>query len=178
MGRRGSPKRAQREPVGQGLAQDEQDQYAERIVGGVLDQLRQRVLPREQHLGETPPGAQLVCHGDEADEQTERGGDQHRLTCTIRRSHNASERINHPRRAPAAPMTNAHAKLARVGGAAGGTEVKASETLPSPVQLPRPTKTNAPMPDASNPGSITRLSLIPPIPAISMIRNAPSTGEP
>ena len=34
------------------------------------------------------------------------------------------------------------------------------------------------MPDASRPGNATRLSVMPPIPAASMIRNAPSTGEP
>ena len=68
--------------------------------------------------------------------------------------------------------------LARVGSTAGGTEVSASEKLPSPVQLFMPTKTSAPMPDASSPGSATRLSVIPPMPAASMIRKAPSTGEP
>ena len=34
------------------------------------------------------------------------------------------------------------------------------------------------MPEASKPGSVTKLSVIPPIPATSMIRKAPSTGEP
>ena len=34
------------------------------------------------------------------------------------------------------------------------------------------------MPEASSPGSATRLSVIPPMPAASMIRKAPSTGEP
>ena len=75
-------------------------------------------------------------------------------------------------------MTTAQAKVANVGGTAAGTEVSASEKLPRPVQLSRPTKTNAPTPEASRPGSATRLSVIPLSPATSMIRNAPSTGEP
>ena len=60
----------------------------------------------------------------------------------------------------------------------GGTDCKASEKVPRPVQLPSPTKTSAPIPEASRPGKTIRLSVIPPIPAVSMIRNAPSTGEP
>jgi hypothetical protein len=101
-----------------------------------------------------------------------------RFRCTIGRSHSASERITHPRRAPITPITKAHAKLANVGDSAGGTECRTSEKVPRPVHWPRPTKTNAPMPEASRPGNITRLSVIPPIPAISMIRKAASTGEP
>ena len=75
-------------------------------------------------------------------------------------------------------MTSAQARVANVGGTAGGTDGSASEKVPRPVQLSRPTKTSAPMPEASRPGSATRLSVMPPIPATSMIRNAPSTGEP
>ena len=53
-----------------------------------------------------------------------------------------------------------------------------SPNVPSPVQLLRPTKTNAPMPDASRPGSITTPIMPPPIPAASISRNAPTSGEP
>jgi hypothetical protein len=70
------------------------------------------------------------------------------------------------------------ASNASVGGTAGGTEGSASEDVPRPVQLPRPTKTSAPIPEASKPGNTTRVSVAPPIPATSMIRNAPRTGEP
>ena len=75
-------------------------------------------------------------------------------------------------------MASAQTRVANVGGTAGGTDVSASEKLPRPVQLSRPTKTNAPIPEASRPGSATRLSVIPLTPATSMIKNAPSTGEP
>jgi hypothetical protein len=75
-------------------------------------------------------------------------------------------------------MTSAHPIVANVGGTPGGTDGSASEKVPRPVHLSRPTKTSAPMPEASRPGSATRLSAAPPIPATSMIRNAPSTGEP
>ena len=75
-------------------------------------------------------------------------------------------------------MASAQAMVATVGSTAGGTEVSASEKVPRPVQLSRPTKTSAPMPEASSPGSATRLSVTPPMPATSMIRNAPSSGEP
>jgi predicted methyltransferase len=56
--------------------------------------------------------------------------------------------------------------------------VNASEKSPRPVKESKPTKTSAPMPDASRPGNATRLSVAPPIPAASMIRNAPRMGEP
>ena len=68
--------------------------------------------------------------------------------------------------------------VATFGVTAGGTEVIAREKDPSPVQLSRPMKTRAPMPEASRPGSATRLSVTPPMPAASMIRKAPSSGEP
>jgi len=75
-------------------------------------------------------------------------------------------------------MAKAQPMVANVGVTAGGTVVRASEKLPRPVQLSKPMKTSAPMPEASRPGSATKLSVIPPIPAASMIKNAPSTGEP
>ena len=75
-------------------------------------------------------------------------------------------------------MTSAHAMVATVGFTAGGTVGSASEKVPSPVQLSRPTKTSAPMPEASSPGSATRLSVAPLTPATSMIRNAARSGEP
>ena len=78
-----------------------------------------------------------------------------RLMCTIGRSRSASERISHPKPAPIAPMTTAHAKDGNVGSVSGGTDCRASEKVPRPVQLPSPTKTNAPIPEASRPGSTT-----------------------
>ncbi len=56
--------------------------------------------------------------------------------------------------------------------------VSASEKSPSPVQLSRPMNTIAPTPAASRPGSATRLRVAPAIPAASMIRNAPRSGDP
>ncbi len=56
--------------------------------------------------------------------------------------------------------------------------VRASEKVPRPVQVSKPRKTRAPMPEASRPGRATRLSVAPAIPAASMMRNAPSTGDP
>ena len=135
--------------------------------------------PEKSTSAKLRPGDQLVAHRDETDEQTERRGNQKPV-------HNArsdeatvpSERINHPISAPAAPMTSAQPMVANVGGTPGGTDGSASEKVPRPVQLSKPTKTSAPMPEASKPGSATRLSAAPPIPATSMIRKAPSTGEP
>ena len=72
----------------------------------------------------------------------------------------------------------AHSRVARVGSTPGGTVVRASEKVPRPVQLSRPRKTRAPMPEASSPGRATRLSVAPAMPAASMMRNAPSSGEP
>ena len=75
-------------------------------------------------------------------------------------------------------MPSAQPMVAMVGSTWGGTVVSASEKSPRPVKESRPTKTSAPMPDASRPGNATRLSVAPPIPAASMIRNAPRMGEP
>ncbi len=101
-----------------------------------------------------------------------------RFLCTIGRRDSPSQRINHPSSAPTAPITSAHPRVPNVGGTPGGTDDRASEKVPSPVQLSRPIKTSAPNPEASRPGNATRLSVIPPIPAASMIKNAPRTGEP
>ncbi len=65
-----------------------------------------------------------------------------------------------------------------VGWTPGGTVVSASEKVPRPVQASSPTKTSAPMPEASRPGSATRLRVAPAMPAASMMRKAPSSGEP
>ncbi len=65
-----------------------------------------------------------------------------------------------------------------VGWTPGGTVVSASENVPRPVQASSPTKTSAPMPEASRPGSATRLRVAPAMPAASMMRKAPSSGEP
>ena len=73
-----------------------------------------------------------------------------RFRCTIGRSDSPTQRINHPNSAPTTPMANAQPMVASVGGTAGGTEGSASEKLPSPVQLSRPTKTSAPRPEASS----------------------------
>ena len=86
--------------------------------------------------------------------------------------------MSQPSSAQATPIGSAHSMVAMVGSVAGGTDVSASEKLPSPVQLFMPTKTSAPMPDASSPGSATRVSVAPPMPAASMIRNAASSGDP
>ena len=83
-----------------------------------------------------------------------------------------------PSSAPRMPTATAHSSDASVGGTPGGTVVSASEKLPSPVQASIPTKTRAPMPDARRPGSATRLSVAPAMPAASMMRKAPSRGEP
>ena len=101
-----------------------------------------------------------------------------RFRCTTGRSDSPIQRIPQPSNAPAAPMARAQAMVATVGSAAGGTVVRASEKSPRPVQLFRPTKTSAPTPEASSPGSATRLSVAPAMPAASMIRNAPSRGDP
>src|SRR6478735_1667893 len=101
-----------------------------------------------------------------------------RFRCTIGRSDSPTQRINQPNTAPATPIITAHPRVANVGGTAGGTTGSASEKVPSPVQPSKPTNTSAPMPEASSPGRATRLNVIPPIPAASMIRNAPSTGDP
>jgi hypothetical protein len=76
------------------------------------------------------------------------------------------------------PTGTAHRSDARVGWTPGGTVVSASEKVPSPVQAFIPTKTSAPMPEASRPGSATRLRAAPAMPAASMMRKAPSSGEP
>ena len=76
------------------------------------------------------------------------------------------------------PTTSAQASVATVGSTSGGTTVSASEKVPKPVQASSPTKISDPIPDASRPGRATRLSVTPLTPAASMIRNAPSSGEP
>ena len=76
------------------------------------------------------------------------------------------------------PMTAAQTSVATVGVVSGGTVVSESEKVPSPVHASSPTNTSAPMPEASRPGRATRLSVVPATPAASMIRKAPSTGEP
>src|SRR6185312_15449933 len=101
-----------------------------------------------------------------------------RFRCTTGRSASAHHRINQPNSAPTAPMTTAQANDATVGGTAGGTTGSASEKLPNPVQPSKPTNTSAPTPEANSPGRAIRLSVIPPTPAASMIRKAPSTGDP
>ena len=101
-----------------------------------------------------------------------------RFTCTSGRNESPIQRIIHPSSAPTPPMATAQAMVATVGSTAGGTEGRANEKLPSPVHASSPTNTRAPMPEASNPGRATRLSVIPPTPAASMIRNAPRMGDP
>ena len=54
----------------------------------------------------------------------------------------------------------------------------ASENVPSPVRLSRPTKMSAPTPEASSPGSSTRPIVGPPSPDASISRNAPVMGDP
>ena len=56
--------------------------------------------------------------------------------------------------------------------------MRASEKVPSPVQWSSPTNTRAPVPEANRPGSATRLRVAPLTPATSMIRKAPSSGDP
>ena len=87
-------------------------------------------------------------------------------------------RISQASSAATAPIASAQAIVATVGSTAGGTDVRASEKVPRPVQLSRPTKTRAPIPEARRPGSATRLNVAPLTPATSMIRNPPSNGEP
>lgn len=77
-----------------------------------------------------------------------------------------------------APTTTAQHMVATVGFTAGGTDVSARENVPSPVRSSSPMKTTAPIPEASSPGIATRLSVAPPSPAASMIRNAARIGEP
>ena len=101
-----------------------------------------------------------------------------RLRWTTGRSDRPTHRITQPRQAAAMPRGTAQASVATVGVTSGGTVVSAREKSPRPVQLSSPTNTIAPTPAASRPGRTTRLSLAPAIPAASMIRNAPSRGEP
>ena len=54
----------------------------------------------------------------------------------------------------------------------------ASENVPSPVRLSRPTKMSAPTPEASSPGSSTRPIMGPPSPDASISKNAPVMGDP
>ena len=74
-GKTGPPRNAPREPVHEGLAHNEQDHHADRIVGGFLDQLG-CVLSGEQHLRKTASGDELVCHRSKADDQAECGSNQ------------------------------------------------------------------------------------------------------
>ena len=101
-----------------------------------------------------------------------------RLRCTVGRRDRPTQRINQPSRAPASPIAAAQAMVAIVGSTLGGTVVSASEKPPSPVNESSPTNISAPMPEASSPGSATRVNMAPPIPAASMIRKAPRIGEP
>src|SRR4051794_9708500 len=101
-----------------------------------------------------------------------------RFRCTTGLRDSPNHRMAQPTQAPAAPIPRAYAIVATVGSTLGGTVVRDSENSPRPVQLLRPTKTSAPIPDASRPGSATRLSVGPATPAVSMIRKAPSSGEP
>ena len=101
-----------------------------------------------------------------------------RFRCTTGRRDSAIQRITQPRHAAIAPTTKAQAIVAMEGSTGGGTEVRASEKVPRPLQLSRPMKTTAPMPDASKPGSAIKLRVAPPMPATSMIRKAPRMGEP
>ena len=101
-----------------------------------------------------------------------------RFAWTSGRTESPTQRIAHPMRAPAAPIGSAQRSVAMVGATSGGTEVRARENVPRPVQLSRPMKTRAPIPEARSPGRATRVSVAPAMPAASMMRNAPSRGEP
>ena len=95
-----------------------------------------------------------------------------RFTCTSGRNESPIQRITHPSSAPKPPMATAQAMVATVGSTAGGTEVRANESLPSPVHASSPTNTRAPMPEASNQEG-HQAERQPPYAAASMIRNAP-----
>ena len=75
-----------------------------------------------------------------------------RLRCTSGRTDRPIQRTAQPSRAPRRPTGTAQSRVARVGSTPGGTVVSASEKVPRPVQLSRPRKTRAPMPEASRPG--------------------------
>ena len=54
----------------------------------------------------------------------------------------------------------------------------ASENVPKPVHASSPTKMSEPTPAASRPGTSTTPSMGPPSPDTSIIRNAPTIGDP
>ena len=101
-----------------------------------------------------------------------------RFQCTIGRSDSATQTDQPPQQAPTTPMTTAQPIVASVGWHCrrhrGQRQREAAQAGPV-VQADEDQRPDA---EASSPGSATRLSVIPPIPAASMIRNAPSTGEP
>ncbi len=99
-----------------------------------------------------------------------------RSTCG--RSRRASRWMAVPTMAAASPMTRAQPNSAMSGRAKWGRPGTARENVPSPVSASRPTKTRAPTPEASRPGSRTTPSMGPPRPEASISRNAPRIGEP
>ena len=76
------------------------------------------------------------------------------------------------------PIGTAHRNSATVGVPAVGRFGTASEKVPKPVRLSRPTKISEPMPAASSPGTRITPSMGPPIPATSIRRNAAGSGDP
>ena len=83
-----------------------------------------------------------------------------------------------PSTAATSPIANAHRNSAMVGEVKEGMSGMLSPNVPSPVQLSSPTKMRAPIPAASRPGSMTTPIIPPPMPAASISRNAPTSGEP
>ena len=60
----------------------------------------------------------------------------------------------------------------------GSTSGSVSEKVPRPVSESSPTKTRYPTPEASRPGTSTSPIVAPPIPEASIIRTAPTSGDP
>ena len=87
-------------------------------------------------------------------------------------------RIAVPSPAAAIPIPSAQRNSAPSGGPTGGMLGTASENVPKPVQASSPTKMSEPTPAASRPGTSTTPSKAPPSPDTSIIRNAPTMGDP
>ena len=87
-------------------------------------------------------------------------------------------RIAVPSTAAATPIPSAQRNSAPSGVPKGGMLGTASENVPKPVQASSPTKMSEPTPAASRPGTSTTPSKGPPSPDTSIMRNAPTMGDP
>ena len=179
--RRAAAEAAQRQAVGQPLADDEQHERAHRPAGRrPRSAAGQRSWPENSTCDEPSAGA--------LGEQRPRGSpmrdaDQRvsAAPCAGRRRAGGPGRDGGSRcrgRRRAIPIAMAHRNSATVGVPNVGMSGTASEKVPKPVRLSRPTKISEPMPAASRPGTSITPSMGPPSPATSISRNAAGQRRP